>query len=85
MKTDGKVKTTRLNLDVGPRSRESLERLSEATDQSYSELIRNALDLYDQLHTLLSEDPRQRLAIFGPDSEKTEILLPGFGLPRTRK
>lgn len=85
MKTDGKMKPTRLNLDVGPRSRESLERLSEATDQGFSELIRNALDLYDQLHTLLSEDPRRRLVILSPDNDRTDILLPGFGLPRRQK
>jgi len=85
MKTDGKSRSTRLNLDVGPRSRESLERLSDATDQSYSELIRNALDLYDQLHTLLSEEPKRRLAIIGPEGEKTDVILPGFGFPQTRK
>jgi hypothetical protein len=80
MATEGKRKTTRLNLDVGKASRESLERLSKATGQSISDLIRNALDLYDQLYTELSEDSGRTLMIIGPRRERTKILLPGFGI-----
>ena len=73
MATDQKRPTTRLNLDVGPKSREKLERISNETEQSLSEVIRSALAVYDALWAELKTG--RSLIVRGPDGEK-ELIVP---------
>jgi len=70
-----KAPTTRMNLDVGQKARARLEQLADETEQSFSEVIRNALSLYD---LMVSETKRgNSLIIRGAEGEK-EIVIPGL-------
>lgn len=69
--------TTRLNLEVGPKARERLEKLSGETEQSLSEVIRNALAVYDLLWSELKSETGRSLIIRGTDHEK-ELVIPEF-------
>jgi hypothetical protein len=62
-----------MNLDVGPKARAKLEALSGETEQSYSEILRNALAVYATLWSELKKGGS--LIIRGTDSEK-ELILP---------
>jgi hypothetical protein len=75
MAIDGKRPVTRLNLEVGPKARARLERMSEETEQSFSEVIRGALALYDTVWSELKAG--RKLIVQGPDGEK-EIVLPSL-------
>lgn len=79
MATGQKHPTTRLNLDVGPKAREKLTRLSDATEQSLSDVIRNALAVYDLLWTELRATEGRKLLIKEADgSGEKEVLIPEF-------
>ena len=79
MATNQKRPTTRLNLEVGPRAREKLERISEETEQSLSDVIRNALAVYDLLWSELRAQPGRKLLVTEPDgSKERELVIPEF-------
>jgi hypothetical protein len=64
-------------LEVGPKAREKLERMSEETEQSFSDVIRNALAVYDLLWSELKTG--RKLVIQEPDGKDVkEIVLPEF-------
>jgi Ribbon-helix-helix protein, copG family len=75
MATDKRTPTRRLNLEVGPKAREKLERMSEETEQSFSEVIRNALALYDLLWSELKGG--RTLVVREADGKgEKEVILP---------
>jgi hypothetical protein len=73
--TGKKPQTRRLNLEVGPKAREKLERMSEETEQTFSEVIRNALALYDLLWSELKMG--RTLVVREADGKgEKEVILP---------
>jgi predicted CopG family antitoxin len=77
MASNGKTPTRRLNLEVGPKAREKLERMSRETEQSFSDVIRNALAVYDLLWSELKTG-RKLVIQEGDGRDVKEIVLPEF-------
>lgn len=68
----------RLSMEIGPKTREKLERLSNETEQSFSETIRNALGLYDILWSEVQAG--HHLIVRDADGKgEREIVIPKLG------
>jgi predicted transcriptional regulator len=65
----------RMTLELPPKAREKLERLSRETDQSLSEVIRRALSLYDLMGAEAMAG--NKLIIRGREGER-EVLIAEF-------
>ena len=76
MKNQSK-RPARMTLELPPKAREKLEKLSQETDQSLSEVIRRALSLYDLIGAEAMAG--SELVIRSRDGEK-EVLLPEFAI-----
>lgn len=67
--------TTRLALDVGPKARARLERISADAEKSLSEVVRDAVALYDLL--LAEVQAGRRLVVRDPETgSEVEMLIP---------
>jgi hypothetical protein len=66
----------RMTLELPPRARAKLERLSEESDQSLAEIIRRSLALYDLLQSEVKKGGS--LIIRGPDGKDREVLIAEF-------
>ena len=73
--TKAQKRPARMTLELPPRARGNLERLSQDTDQSLSEVIRRALALYGLVGTEAMAG--NKLIIRGREGER-EILLTEF-------
>jgi len=79
MATDQKNLPRRLNLDLGPKARENLERISVESEQSLSEVVRNALAVYGVLWSELTAKKGRSLIIRDPDGQNDmELIIPGL-------
>lgn len=68
-----KAKPVRMTLELSPKAREKLQGLSDETDQSFSEVVRRALAVYE---FLLSETKKGgELIVRTPEGEKELVLL----------
>ncbi len=66
----------RMTLELLPKARAQLERLSEATDQSLSEVIRRAIGLYALVGSELQAGATMKIHRKHRDS--IEVMLPEF-------
>lgn len=67
-----KKKVIRMNLEMSPQVREKLERLSEATDESLSQVVRRSLAIYD---LLLSETDAGGTIVIRRDGTEKEVMI----------
>lgn len=65
----------RMTLELPPKARGKLEKLSQDTDQSLSEVIRRALSLYDLVGEAAMAG--NKLILRGPEGDR-EVLLTEF-------
>lgn len=61
-----------MNLEMSPQVREKLERLSEATDESLSQVVRRSLAIYD---LLLSETDAGGTIVIRRDGTEKEVMI----------
>jgi len=66
---------SRLTLELPPKARGKLEKLSEETDQSLSEVIRRALSLYDLIREELRGGGK---VVLSKGETEREVILPEF-------
>ncbi len=65
----------RMTLELPPKARERLENLGQATDQSFSEVIRRALATYD---LMWSEAKKGNAVIIRSPEGDRELIFPEF-------
>ncbi|MHC5539326.1 ribbon-helix-helix protein, CopG family [Singulisphaera rosea] len=71
----------RMTLELPSKARGKLEKLSQDTDQSLSEVIRRALSLYDLVGEAATAG--SRLIVRDPEGKERDILLPEFSAEKT--
>lgn len=72
-KTKDVKRSVRVNLEMSSKCRETLEELSELTDQSYSEVLRRALAIYDLL--IHEKEAGAKLILKTKEADREVILV----------